>query len=277
MNSDNASFRWRRSMTAKVVAMLTLGTFALAGCGAIQTDQARHLSESEAQQMAVSRFKNYNAGTRAITATIRDSADVWTIKGWYDFENDVGYASLTDTTLSTPSPEPGPASAVLLWSKHLLFSQSADGLEGKKSPPLPAPAVDEIKQTWNFTQYQPNLYAPQAALLIIASLGFDRPENPLLLQQSDALWLRDDHIGKTHVNVFAGPTSASVGTATPSPDATPAPDASTVRYWLNDSGLMLRVEMRLGGTKWSSVDLQSVPRSEKPRLPELGSLAPTEQ
>jgi hypothetical protein len=267
MTLDPISTRWRRSMTATVSAMLILAAFALTGCGASPAEGARHLTQSEAQLMAVSRFKNYNAETRAIAATIHDGADVWTVRGWYDYAHDVGYASLTNAG-ATPT---GSASAILLWSQHALFSTGAGELEGNALPPLPAPSVDQIKQTWTPTPYQPNVYAPQAALLIIASLGSDRPENPLLLQQSDALWLRHDHIGKTPVDVFAGPTTTSVGTATPAttPDAAIAPDASTVRYWLSGSGLMLRVEMRLGGGQWSSVDLASLSDKDKPRLPDV--------
>src|SRR5665213_2203060 len=236
MNSENISYRWRRSRACKVVAMLILGTLALSGCVATPSGQARRLTQSEAELLAVARFKNYNAGTRAISATIRESADEWTVMGWYDYAHDVGYASLTETRAS-PTP---PAAAILLWSANSLFSANAGGLTGTSLPPLPAPNLDQVKQTWSSTQYQPSVYAPQAALLIIASLGFDRPENPLLLQQSDALWLREDHIGKTRVNVFAGPTATSGGTATAAPDASPSPDSSTVRYWLTDSGLMLR-------------------------------------
>lgn len=263
MTVDHISHRWRRTMTARVIATLILATVALTGCVASPTGEARHLTESEAQLMAVARFKNYNAGTRAIVATIRDSTEVWNVTGWFDYAHDVGYASLTARSAAAH------ASALLLWSTHSLFSRSAGELMGDALPPRPAPNPDEIRQTWTSTEYQPNIYGPQAALLIIASLGFDRPENPLLLQQSDALWLREDHIGKTRVNVFTGPSSANVGTASPEPNATISPDTSTIRYWLNDSGVMLRVEMRLGGNHWSSVDLASIPEKDKPQLPEV--------
>jgi hypothetical protein len=252
-------------MAGKVVAMLILGTLALTGCVGSPPDQTRRLNQSEAQLMAVTRFKNYNAGTRGIVATIRDGVDKWTVMGWYDYAHGVGYASLTNSGSSTAPA----ASAILLWSQHSLFSRNPEGLKGNTLPPLPAPNLEEVKKIWGSTSYQPQVYAPQAALLIIASLGFDRPENPLLLQQSDALWLREDHIGKTRVNVFAGPTNTGPSTGTPAPAATGSPDASTVRYWLDESGLMLRVEMRLGGAGWSSVELHSLPEKEQPLLPRL--------
>ena len=271
MGGYDASITWRRSMTAKVVATLLLGMILLTGCAAASSGPARHLTESEAQLMAVARFKNYNAGTLEISATIHDGGDVWTVKGWFDYAHDVGYASLTNTRGSTTAP----ASALLIWSQHLLFSTSADGLPGSTRPPLPAPGLDQVAQGWSSTQYQPTAHPSHAALLIIASLGFDRPENPLLLQQSDALWIREDHIGKTRVDVFSGPSSSGVGTEAPSPKATISPDASTVRYWLSDAGVMLRVEMRLGGGEWSSVDLHPLSGGAEPRLPLLDALTST--
>ncbi|MFF1635340.1 hypothetical protein [Leifsonia sp. NPDC058248] len=262
-------------MTSKVIAALALGTLLLAGCADASTDTARHLTQSEAQLMAVARFKNYNTGTRTIIATIHDGTDEWNVRGWYDYARDVGYASLTNARGGTTAR----AAALLLWSKHLLFSRNADGLAGRSMPPLPVPDASQLEDKWKSTPYEPTEFAAHAALLILASLGFDRPENPLLLRQSDAQWLREDHLGKTPVDVFAGPTGASAddsGPTSPATDRPASPETSTVRYWLNRSGLMLRVEMRLGTAEWSKVDFGSPSKSTVVELPDLSALSESE-
>ena len=94
-------------------------------------------------------------------------------------------------------------------------------------------------------------------LSVIGALGSDRPENPLLLRQSDAAWLRSDTIGDLAVDVFAGPSSAT-GDGQPGATAEPGDPQTAPRYWLDDTGLMHRVELRLGGSSaWTTVDFGS--------------------
>ena len=67
-------------------------------------------------------------------------------------------------------------------------------------------------------------------------LGSDRPENPLLLQQDGAQWLRSDSVDGAPVDVF---TATADGNA---------------RYWVDHDGLMQRAEVLVGGD-WDTVDL----------------------
>ena len=74
-----------------------------------------------------------------------------------------------------------------------------------------------------------------AALAFIAELGATRPENPLLLEQGGALWLRDDSVGGTPVTVFAGPPGLGAGVGASSPQGAQA----RVRYWVDLFGHQL--------------------------------------
>jgi hypothetical protein len=86
-------------------------------------------------------------------------------------------------------------------------------------------------------------------LTVLAGLGADRPENPLLIRQGGALWLREDTAGRQEVTVFAGPTDQQ--TQTDGADQ----DAAGIHYWVDQSGLAHRVDVRLG-EEWAEVTLE---------------------
>src|SRR5262249_52147039 len=98
-----------------------------------------------------------------------------------------------------------------------------------------------------------------ALLITLSGLGSDRPDNPVLVAQSGALWLRTDSVNGTPVTVFAPPPSDR-----PLADTTTAStaDTSPLRRWVSGAGLMLRAEIRLGGD-WNTADF---PDSAAPSL-----------
>jgi hypothetical protein len=82
---------------------------------------------------------------------------------------------------------------------------------------------------------------------VLAGLGADRPENPLLIRQGGALWLREDTAGRQEVTVFAGPADQQTDGADP--------DAAGIHYWVDQSGLAHRVDVRLG-EQWAEINLE---------------------
>jgi hypothetical protein len=120
-----------------------------------------------------------------------------------------------------------------------------DGAVDSAALPLP-------EDGWQIESLDPTASVVQNLFAVALSLGSDRPDNPTLLQQSDARWLRTDTIGDTAVDVITGPTSD--GPAVGTPDA----DAATVRYWIDERGRLLRVELRQqggDGDDWIQLDL----------------------
>ncbi|NYD68161.1 hypothetical protein [Agromyces atrinae] len=227
-----------RAAAALAAVALMLG---LAGCTGGSGDAAptpsddgpRVVTTAESELLAVIRFKNFDAGTRSVEAAFDDSGSALTLDGWFDYETHVGYGLVTAD---------GNGGDLILWDGTTLAALSA---AGATSPPLPVPASTEA---WSPGAVDPTASAAQAVLSVVASLGADRPENPLLLRQNGALHLTDDEIDGTAVSVFTGPAEGAV-----SGDAVD-PDASGVRYWVDETGLLLRVEARLGGT-WVTIDL----------------------
>ncbi|WP_163742843.1 hypothetical protein [Phytoactinopolyspora halotolerans] len=225
------------------------------------TTTGRRLTTEESEALAISRFANYDAGLRQVDATIPDGTHTWRLRGWFDYRDRRGYA-----TLWADGSEM--AAALLMWSDQYLFSSQSGDVAAGDLPPLPVPETDEATAAWVPTDYAPEKHVPHAALQIIASLGADRPENPLLLQQSDARWLRTEEIDGVDLRVVSGPRPAqSADRARPGERADDAANDATVRYWIDRDGAMYRVEMRLGNA-WGSVDL-SAPGTTKVMIPDL--------
>ena len=104
-----------------------------------------------------------------------------------------------------------------------------------------------------------------ALLITLSGLGSDRPDNPVLLAQSGAMWLRTDTVDGTPVTVFAAPPSDKP--VDPSTTTITA-ESSPLRLWVNSAGLMLRAEVRIGGD-WNTAEFPdaSAPSLTVPKAP----------
>lgn len=193
-------------------------------------EDLRPLSTAEAERLAVVRFRNFDAGTRPIDVRIPGtSAGELRLTGWFDYETKAGYAAA--------STDDGSAGLVW-WNESTVSVREAPADDA----PLPLPA-----DGWESGPLDPSSTSMAAALALIGGLGSDRPENPQLLVQSDAAWLRADKIDGIDVDVFVGPSDA--GATGSDPDQRP-------RFWVDERGLLLRFEARLGGASdWSVIDL----------------------
>jgi hypothetical protein len=217
------------------VAALALLPALLAACA--QTPDAHPLSDAESERLAVARFRNFDAGVRSIDVQLPESSvGTITITGWFDWGNGAGYAAVNN--------EDG--SLGLVW-----WSESAIAT---REQPVDAATFPIPVDGWASGPLDPANSSFTNILSVIVALGTDRPENPLLLRQSDAAWLRSDTIGDIAVDVFAGPSGAT-GDDQSGSSAQPGDPQTAPRYWLDDTGLMHRVELRLGGSSaWTTVD-----------------------
>ncbi|QEO09241.1 hypothetical protein [Protaetiibacter larvae] len=223
---------------------------ALAGCTAAPAPDPeptpRPVSSEEAQLLAIARFTNYDRGSRPFSTVVLEDGVQLTLTGWVDYGAHLGFATVagdfapqallwTDTTVGIRAGEPDP-----------------DG-----NPVLPIP--DLADQGWQSHRLDGTASDLELLLTTIGNLGSDRPDNPLLLQQSGAFWLRADTLDGTAVTVFASPPSDQ-----PADDADTAPtaDDSPLRLWVDAHGLILRAEVRIA-ERWTTVEF---PDREAPRL-----------
>lgn len=238
----------RRSFSFTIVlAVLCGGTVSCSASNnppAASTQQApRPLNSDEAYQLATVLFKNYSAGTREVTGTLVDGAKEAQIKGWLDFTAGTGYARVAPRSSTDPN---FPQDTFLArWDKNTveLLSETVASTE---LPPLPEPAGQ-----WERLPLDSGASFVSTGFAALLGLAKDRPENPQLLQQSTAQWIKSEKIGDQSANVFTGPSgndmkpSSASEAASTSASPSMATDGSGVRYWLDSEGTLLRFEIRL--------------------------------
>jgi hypothetical protein len=251
-----------RSRTARcAVAIAVLAGIATGGCtsddeapgpvAATENAEARVLTTEEAQRLAAMRFTNYDLGVREIHLEVADRGVTYAVSGWVDFAALAGYATIVDTASSTAD------ATLVAWTDTTVSTHPATpadpGSPGRATPPLPPP--DPASPAWTDSALSPTESRLHTVLALILQAGHDRPDNALLLQQTDARYLRSDEVDGIAVDVIAGPTSDHAydpATATTAPNGRDA----TIRYWIGGDSVLHRLEVRLGGgTDWTAVHL----------------------
>lgn len=201
----------------------------LTGCGQQQTspdaEPPQRLTTEQAQALAVLRFNNFSAGRIPLTlethgaVTMRASVVV-------DFRAGAAYGDYTTSEAGSTEPL---TSGVIAWSSDQVGTASgtADGA---------VPAATAWTQR-AMDASQPN----DVALALALQLGADRPENPVLLQQSGARLLRVEGKGDDTVYVMSGPGRAAA-------DGSPGTASSSrTTYWVDRTGHLVRFEAQIGG------------------------------
>lgn len=205
----------RRAPFAIAAALVLLSLTACAGEPPIDTPTG--LTSEQAERLAVTRFRNFDAGVRAIEITVPTTeVGELSLTGWFDFAAGVGYASVED-------------GGTVWWSAQTVAFRDVPSTGAV----LPLPA-----DQWVSYPLDPSSNPLAAALALVAELGSDRPDNPQLLAQSDAALVRADTVGDTDVDVFIGPSSSA--------SAESSAADTRARYWIDDTGLLLRFEAPKG-------------------------------
>lgn len=236
----------------RLVWLSVLSVCFLAACSANQsetdTKQPRALTQGEAERLGVSRFRNYDAGVREIDLIIppANGQERLQLVGWIDFVNHLGYVSVSEgdegLAISTGN---------VVWNGSALAIAPPTSKEAGQLP-----QADLGTQSWTTTTLDGQTSALTASLLFLLSLGSDRPENSVLLAQSDAAWLRSTEVSGHSVDVFAAPSSTS--SAADSPEASPASTPTTppislseidfsnrILWSVDDTGLPWQVDFSL--------------------------------
>lgn len=196
-------------------ARILLCALLLAGC-APSTVEPHPLTTEEAERLALVRYLNYEAGLSAVRATIPTGAGTLVLDGRVDFVTHVGHAALT-TKGRTDTASAG----VLQWNPTLVAFRQGLGAED----PLPPDG-------WHLRRLQSGAEL-DVVLLVVLNLANDRPDNPQLLRQSTARWLRQDTVEGVAVDVFAGPAEQG--------------RTARLAYWVDADGRLRRVTVRLTG------------------------------
>lgn len=217
-----------------VIIVVILLTLISSGCGSAtaRDQEPRPLTMAEAERLAVARFNNHERGTLAVDGYVLGGPERVQLTGWIDYSQSTGYAALYALG-SAGTKEP---LGLVRW---------AHGLTAFRPVPAAEPALPIPQDQWQTKAADPSGSALESMLAIVLHLGRDRPDNPLLIIQSDARWLRQDQIAGVPVDVMTGQTA-------------PASDrVARTRYWIDAAGVTHRFETLLGSaTQWSTIDLR---------------------
>lgn len=141
----------------------------------------RFLTTTDAELAAIARFQNFSLGTREVSLTFVTNEGSVTVDGFFDYRTGSGGAEVT-------FEEGTDQRQVIWWTPHEV---------GTLREMLPVETtIEELfdrqvsPDDWDFIPMDRAMQSQLGqALFFVASLGTDRPENPKLLEQSDAVWL----------------------------------------------------------------------------------------
>lgn len=234
----------RRTSLALLIAALCI---ALTGCtaqpGGIEADGSRPVTTEESQLLAIARFNNFDAVSRPFSTVVQERGVDLRLQGWVDYSAGLGFAATTGEF----------APQALLWTASEIGVVPMEP-DAAGNPILPMPGREDPALSLDTLDAEASRL--DALLSVIGGLGADRPDNPLLLQQAGALWLRSDDIDGTAMTVFATPPNDK-----PRDSSSPAltADTSPLRLWVDADGLLRRAEVRLGDAEWVTVDFPDEP------------------
>ncbi|WP_030796725.1 hypothetical protein [Streptomyces sp. NRRL S-337] len=182
----------------------------------------RALTSEEANRLAITRFRNFQAHGRAVTITVPGTAGGLTVTGSVDYQRKLGYGVVHGTGRDTSSD------GLIEWTATSVF------VHPMGNAPAHAPASPP-RSAWYARPLQLSGSALDSSLAIALGLGSDRPDNAELLPQNGAAWWGRDRVDGHRVEVMTGPSSRDrSGTA------------GNVRYWVGSDGTMYRVRVSVG-------------------------------
>ncbi|BDM69852.1 hypothetical protein HEK616_33390 [Streptomyces nigrescens] len=201
--------------------MATAAVFLLAG-GGTGSSGPRALSSDEANRLAITRFRNYQAHGRAVTITVPGTAGGLTVTGSVDYQGKLAYGVVHGTGRDTSSD------GLIEWTA------TSVSVRPMANAPAHAPASPP-RSGWYSRPLLSSGSALDSSLAIALKLASDRPDNAQLLPQNGAAWWGRDKVDGHPVDVMTGPSSpVRAGTA------------GNVRYWVGSDGTMYRVRVSVG-------------------------------
>jgi hypothetical protein len=202
------------------IAAAAVAAFLAVGNGGDPTGP-RVLTSDEANRLAITRFRNYQAQGRAVTITVPSTSGGLVITGSIDYRAKLGYGVVRGIGRDTSSD------GLIEWAADTVL------VHPMANTPAVAPASPPGSD-WYGRPLQTSGSSLDSSLAIALSLGSDRPDNAELLPQNGSVWAGHDLLHGHQVDVMTGPNArATAGTAG---------TASTVRYWIGSDGTMYRVQ-----------------------------------
>lgn len=212
--------------------LLGLATAVLmAGCGSTtdgeKAAESRPLTGAEAELLALTRYRLHQEGQVGVSMSWPGEPD-----------------TTLDVTLDLTAPR---AFGSMRWTAD--GGARVDRLIGwnlsaiATAPAVPSGSPAPGRAAWS-TRALSTAVGQDLFLALALTLGSDRPENPVLIRQGSARFLRHDSVDGTAVSVYSGPRPADQSPGTTS--GTTSGTGARTRYWVDDDGELRRFEAYLG-------------------------------
>lgn len=217
----------RRSLLLAAVAATALSACGGSGGPATTSGAApsgsgpRPLTTDEASALAMVRFRQFEASPVPVTMSWPGSPAV-TFAATLDLRKHFGYGTFT-TEADGSTLDRG----FVAWDLETLATAQVAGT------PRKVPKTDLWYRRSMSTEIRRDIF-----LAVALNLGSDRPENPALLRQSSARFLRYDELDGDRVSVIEGPRPAGAEGS--------ADGRGRLRYWLDDRQRFRKLEAYLG-------------------------------
>lgn len=210
----------------------------------------RPASAAEATTLAKLRQRDREARGGVITMVLPSGgATLLHADGWLDWRSGAVYFAMRDPA----KPDEG---ALLRADRSGVAARSFTSPSGR--PPLPAP-----RGGWQHTTWEKRGDAGGASDLDLLVSELLAAGGSGSVDSGTAIWLRADVLGGVPVTVYELPKPTERGTP---------PGLARMRYWVDDSGVLRRLEVRTRIGAFAQLDVHP---GTVPALPTLGQLAAT--
>lgn len=209
---------------------------------------ARKVSPAEAATLARMRQRHLRAGGGQITITVPTlPSALRTGRGWLDWRQQRAYLSVRDID--------DDKYGMLVFADRYAVSVRKGDKPGPKLPPLPAPRGDWKGVEWAQLSRSPEVTDLEYMLYEVLSLAAGQADDAAHIR-THARRLRVDVLNGVPVGVFELPTALE----THAP-----PGKARLRFWMDNSGVLRRLELRTVTGGFAQLDLDLTKRP--PMLP----------
>ncbi len=186
------------------------------------------------------RRRDYQASTASITVTLPVLPDALRqAKGWLDWQRGLAYLSVQDVD--------DPAYDVFLHATRTSVAIRKHGGRAPATPALPAPRGGWEKATWSELSGTAELTDLDMLVYEALAMGANQLDDVKRIK-AGARRLRVDVLNGVPVGVFELPGAVE--------QQITAPGQARLRYWLDNSGVLRRLEIRTATGGLAQLDLE---------------------